>query len=169
MCLYDPFHYHRLTSIPIWVSNYSHCQVRDEITNPCPNFNGAAVEVWSPRKCICQFSVAYVHPQNDRACVGAERVDKYSLHTEAESTFDMGWYLGIQHISRHTQLNGQSGGLPFIYFDYFIYSNDTCSKGSNQKVINFHNVCLKMALKHNAHHKQCHKNLSYFKVKVGHW
>ena len=37
---------HGLTLIPVWISNYIHHKVWDEITYPFPNFNGAAVEVW---------------------------------------------------------------------------------------------------------------------------
>ena len=37
----------KLTLIPAWISNYIHNNVRDEITNPFPNFNdAAAVEIW---------------------------------------------------------------------------------------------------------------------------
>ena len=40
-----PFYYHGLTSIPAWISNYTHYNVWDEITYPFLNFNGATVEV----------------------------------------------------------------------------------------------------------------------------
>ena len=42
----------RLTRIPVWISNYTHYKVRDEIPYPFPNFNGATVEVWES---ICNF------------------------------------------------------------------------------------------------------------------
>ena len=38
-----PFHLHSLTLIPVWVSDYKHCEVSDEIIYPFPNF---AVEIW---------------------------------------------------------------------------------------------------------------------------
>ena len=41
-----PFYYHGLTLIPAWISNYTDYNVRDEITYPFLNFNGATVEVW---------------------------------------------------------------------------------------------------------------------------
>ena len=41
----DPFYKHGLTLIPAWRSNYIHYNVRDEITYPFLNFNGATVEV----------------------------------------------------------------------------------------------------------------------------
>ena len=34
----DPFYYHGLTLIPIWISNYIHHKVWDEIVYPFPNF-----------------------------------------------------------------------------------------------------------------------------------
>ena len=37
---------HRLTFIPVWISDYAQYKVWDEITYPLPNFNGATVEVW---------------------------------------------------------------------------------------------------------------------------
>ena len=40
------FHEYELTLIPVWISDYIHYQMWDEITNPFPNFNGATVEVW---------------------------------------------------------------------------------------------------------------------------
>ena len=40
------FYQHWLTLIPVWISNYIHDKVWDEIAWPFPNFNGAAVEVW---------------------------------------------------------------------------------------------------------------------------
>ena len=42
----DPFYWHGLTLIPVWISNYIHQNVWDPITYPFPNFNGATVEVW---------------------------------------------------------------------------------------------------------------------------
>ena len=44
--IYGPFHWHGLTLIPTWISNYTHYNVWDEITYPFLNFNGATVEVW---------------------------------------------------------------------------------------------------------------------------
>ena len=38
------FYRHRLTLIPAWISNHS--KMRDKITNPWPNLNGATIEVW---------------------------------------------------------------------------------------------------------------------------
>ena len=40
-----PFYWHGLTLIPAWVSNYTHCNLQDEITYPFLNLNGATVEV----------------------------------------------------------------------------------------------------------------------------
>ena len=40
-----PFYLHGLTLIPAWISNYIHYNMRDEITYPFLNFNGATVEV----------------------------------------------------------------------------------------------------------------------------
>ena len=34
------------TLIPAWISMFIHYKVWDGITYPCPNFNGATVEVW---------------------------------------------------------------------------------------------------------------------------
>ena len=39
-----------LTLIQAWISNYIHYKVCDEITYPCPNFSGAAIEVWEMDK-----------------------------------------------------------------------------------------------------------------------
>ena len=39
------FYLHGLNLIPAWISNYTHCNVWDEITYPFLNFNGATVEV----------------------------------------------------------------------------------------------------------------------------
>ena len=44
--VWRPFYKNGLTSITAWKSYYGHCKVWDEITNPFPNFNDAAVEVW---------------------------------------------------------------------------------------------------------------------------
>ena len=42
-----PFHEHGLTlTSPPWISNYIHYKMRDEITDPLPNFNNFVVEVW---------------------------------------------------------------------------------------------------------------------------
>ena len=41
-----PFTKHDLTSIPVWISDYIHHKVWDEITYPFPNFNGATVVIW---------------------------------------------------------------------------------------------------------------------------
>ena len=35
---------HALTFILVWISNYIHHKLWDEITDPFPNFNGATVE-----------------------------------------------------------------------------------------------------------------------------
>ena len=40
-----PFYKHGLTLIPACISNYTHYEMRDEITYPFLNFNGATVEV----------------------------------------------------------------------------------------------------------------------------
>ena len=32
--------------IPTWISNHMPCKVWNEITDPFPNFNGEAIEVW---------------------------------------------------------------------------------------------------------------------------
>ena len=37
--------YPGLTLIPVWISNYMHHKVWDELTYPSSNFNGATVEV----------------------------------------------------------------------------------------------------------------------------
>ena len=42
---WPPFYYHGLTSIPVWISNYIHYNVWDEIIYPFLNFNGETVEV----------------------------------------------------------------------------------------------------------------------------
>ena len=42
----------RLTWIAAWIGNYMHSTVRDEITDPFPNFNYATVEVW---ECKCKL------------------------------------------------------------------------------------------------------------------
>ena len=41
------FYLHRLTLIPAWISNYIHYKVRDEITYPFLNFNGATSQYLS--------------------------------------------------------------------------------------------------------------------------
>ena len=35
-----------LTLIQLWIDNYILCDVWDEISYPCPSFNGSTVEVW---------------------------------------------------------------------------------------------------------------------------
>ena len=40
------FYKHGLTFIPEWISNNIHYKVRDEITYPFQNFNGATIKVW---------------------------------------------------------------------------------------------------------------------------
>ena len=40
------FFFVRLTLLPPWINNYIHYNVRNEINNPIPNFNGCTVEVW---------------------------------------------------------------------------------------------------------------------------
>ena len=42
---WGPFYSHGLTLIPVWISNYIHYKVWDEITYPFLNLNGATVEV----------------------------------------------------------------------------------------------------------------------------
>ena len=42
-----PFHKHRLTLTPTWKCYHTPSKVRNEITYPFRNFNGAAVEVWN--------------------------------------------------------------------------------------------------------------------------
>ena len=42
---WDPFYYHGLTLILVWISNHIHVKVWDEITYPFLNFNGCTVEV----------------------------------------------------------------------------------------------------------------------------
>ena len=46
------FYQQRLTLIPAWISNYTHCNMCDEIIHPFLNLNGATVEVY---KCISNF------------------------------------------------------------------------------------------------------------------
>ena len=41
-----PLYQHVLMLIPVWISNYIHYKVWDEITYPFQNFNGCIVEVW---------------------------------------------------------------------------------------------------------------------------
>ena len=41
-----PFYWHGLPLIPVWICNYIHYKVWDEITHPFLNLNGATVEVW---------------------------------------------------------------------------------------------------------------------------
>ena len=40
------FYKHGITWIPALISNYTHCDVWDEITFAFANFNGGIVEVW---------------------------------------------------------------------------------------------------------------------------
>ena len=40
------FYYHRLTSIPVWISVYVHCKLWNENNNLFPNLNGTTVVVW---------------------------------------------------------------------------------------------------------------------------
>ena len=42
----DPFHYHGLTLIPVWISNHTLSKLWDEIIYPFPNFNSATVDVY---------------------------------------------------------------------------------------------------------------------------
>ena len=42
---WDPFCQHRLTLIPVWISNHMPSKVWDEITCQFPNFNGSTVKV----------------------------------------------------------------------------------------------------------------------------
>ena len=44
--IWGPCYWHGLTWIPAWISNYIRYNVRDEITYPFPNFNGAVVEFY---------------------------------------------------------------------------------------------------------------------------
>ena len=39
----EPFYYHGLTLIAVWISNHIHCKVWDEISCPSPNFNNTTV------------------------------------------------------------------------------------------------------------------------------
>ena len=41
----DPFYYHSLPLILVWISNYLSNKVWDEITYPFPNFNSEQVKV----------------------------------------------------------------------------------------------------------------------------
>ena len=45
-CWYGTSHYNWITSIPVWISNHMPSKVKDEITDPFPNFNGCTVKVW---------------------------------------------------------------------------------------------------------------------------
>ena len=40
-----PFYQHGLTLIPVWIINYTHYNMWDEIAYPFINFNGATVKV----------------------------------------------------------------------------------------------------------------------------
>ena len=42
----SPIYWHRLSSIPGWISTHMISKVWDEIIYPIPNFNGCTVEVW---------------------------------------------------------------------------------------------------------------------------
>ena len=44
--IWGPLYLYGLTFIPVWISNYIHYKVFDEIAYPFLNFNGEAVEVW---------------------------------------------------------------------------------------------------------------------------
>ena len=45
MEVWAPFYKHGLILIPVWICNYIHYNVWDEITYPFLNFNGATVEI----------------------------------------------------------------------------------------------------------------------------
>ena len=42
---WGPFYYHRLTLIPVWISNHMPTKIWDEITYSFPNFNGITAEL----------------------------------------------------------------------------------------------------------------------------
>ena len=43
VCYLGPIYKHELNSIPAWISKYIPYKVKDDITYPFPNFNGATV------------------------------------------------------------------------------------------------------------------------------
>ena len=50
----------KLTSILVWISNYIHYKIWDEITYPFPNFSGFTVEVWEWISYFISHSILYV-------------------------------------------------------------------------------------------------------------
>ena len=56
LCCWGPFYWYWLTSISIWISNYGHYKVCDEIIHPFSNLNGAAIKV---SEWICNVSPHY--------------------------------------------------------------------------------------------------------------
>ena len=42
--IWGPFYYHGLTLILVWISNYTHYKMWDEITYPFPNFKGGTLK-----------------------------------------------------------------------------------------------------------------------------
>ena len=49
-----------LPLISVWMSNYSHYKLWNEITHPFPNFNGYTVEVWEWISNFIQYFIAHV-------------------------------------------------------------------------------------------------------------
>ena len=52
---WDPFCCHGLLLIAAWVNDYMLSKVRDELTYPFPNYNGATVKVWE-----CNFVPRFI-------------------------------------------------------------------------------------------------------------
>ena len=44
--LRGPFHLHRVSVIPVGISNYIQCKMWDEVTYLFPNFSGVTIIVW---------------------------------------------------------------------------------------------------------------------------
>ena len=59
-------HRHKLISIPTWINNYIHYNVRDKNSYPFPNVDGATVEVG---ECISNFTVPFTSHVTTYPCM----------------------------------------------------------------------------------------------------
>ena len=89
--------FHGLTLILIWLSNYIHCKVWDEITYPFSNFNGTTIRVWEQRKfgngLVISYSTLYAPvTSHSRAPYGLSQAVPGLFWTKNRYVFARGTY-----------------------------------------------------------------------------
>ena len=61
------FYYHGLDLLPVWIGNYKHYEVRDEITFPFPYLNGPVVDLGERiSKYNSHFTHVLIYPSSDK-------------------------------------------------------------------------------------------------------